>query len=225
MPLIFELFCGPGGSGRGYADAGFDLIGVDIDHQPSYPHEFYQADALRVLKSFIDTGAWNGIKLDDIDAFHGSPPCQRFSSLTSSRLKEKGLEPEDVHPNLIPPTRGAFQKLGKPYVIENVEGAPLNPTVTLCGTMWEKKVRWHRLFETSFPVSAPAPCDHTYPIYNPFARKNHAQMMKDFPGIAPETVHAMERGINPSWMTYKERRQAVPPYYSEWIGRALMGKL
>lgn len=32
-PLLLDLFCGAGGAARGYADAGFDIIGVDIVDQ------------------------------------------------------------------------------------------------------------------------------------------------------------------------------------------------
>lgn len=216
MPKLLDLFCGPGGGARGYADAGFEILGVDIDPQPSYPFPFIRGDVFAVAAA---------IDLSEFDLIHASPPCQRYSSLTSSRLKEKGLNPEDVHPDLIPPTRELLRNAGVPYVIENVEGAPVRISVTLCGTMWQKKVRWHRLFETSFEVKAPATCDHGYPVYNPFARKNHAEMMRMFPdGPAPETVHAIERGVKPEWMTYKERRQALPPYYTEHIGKSFLAR-
>lgn len=222
QPLLIDFFCGPGGAARGYADAGFRVIGIDIDPQPSYPYEFIQADALEAMDQLIGTGEFAGIKLSEVAAFHGSPPCQRFSSLTSCRLREKGLTPESEHPDLIDPTRQRFMRSGLPYIIENVQGSTVNPTVILCGSMFGKRIWWHRLFETNFPVTAPAPCDHSFTPMNPFARKNHAAMMKEFPGQAPETVMAKEKGIDPAWMAYKERRQAVPLYYTEYIGRTLL---
>lgn len=212
---ILDLFCGPGGAARGYRDAGFEVVGVDINPQPSFPYEFIQADALW----FLDE-----VDLSGFGAIHASPPCQRFSSLSHCRLKEKGLTPEQVYPNLIPDVRERLEKLTVPWVIENVEGAPIRNPLTLCGTMWGKKIRWHRCFETNFEVYAPGKCDHSLMRYNPFARKGHALMKEELKGtgIAPETRHAMERGIDPSWMRYTERRQAIPPYYSEYIGRRIL---
>lgn len=142
---LLDLFCCAGGSGEGYRRAGFEVTGVDIMPQPRYMAgrgTFIQADALEYLK---EHGA-------EFDAIHASPPCQRYSSMTKGRWKDR------QHPDLIAPTRDLLKAIGKPWIIENVPGAPLKYAVLLCGTMFGlqtpegSQLRRHRLFETSFPL-------------------------------------------------------------------------
>src|SRR4051812_9767099 len=113
-PRLLDLFCGQGGAGEGYARAGFDVVGVDLDPQPRYPHPFEQGDALEYVKA-------NGHQFDVV---HASPPCQAYSITRHTH--------HVTHPELIEPTRAALVATGLPYVIENVEGAPLLDPVTLC---------------------------------------------------------------------------------------------
>ena len=68
---LLDLFCGAGGAAMGYYRAGFtEIVGVDIKPQPRYPFEFVQADAMEY-------------PLDGFDAIHASPPCQAFTALRS----------------------------------------------------------------------------------------------------------------------------------------------
>lgn len=95
----------------------------------------------------------------EFDAIHASPPCQFHSSL-------KSMPNAKTHIDLIPQTRAGLKAIGKPWVIENVMGAPLLNPVMLCGTMFglgvkaaAAELRRHRLFEASFMLLA-GDCQH-----------------------------------------------------------------
>lgn len=122
MIRALDLFCKAGGASAGLAMAGFDVTGVDISPQPNYSGKFIQMDVL-------DLEAW-AIK-DQYDFVWASPPCQSYSDLA----KRNGNGHE--WPRLIAPIRLLLQKTGLPYVIENVEGAPLLNPVRLCGTQFK----------------------------------------------------------------------------------------
>src|SRR5450759_399755 len=105
-PKLLDLFSGAGGAAKGYYDAGFDVTGVDIVFQKNYPYRFIQADAMT-------------FPLDGFDVIHASPPCQGFSMASHFHGVQRNYS------NLIPDTRQRLEKAGKPYIIENVSGAPL----------------------------------------------------------------------------------------------------
>jgi DNA (cytosine-5)-methyltransferase 1 len=133
-PRLLDLFCGAGGAGMGYFRAGFEVVGVDINLQKRYPFEFHQADALEYLQDH-----WQ-----EFDAFHASPVCKQFTKLRFIHKRE--------YPDFITPIRPLLVATGKPWVIENVPGAPLINPIILCGTMFpELRVYRHRAFETNPP--------------------------------------------------------------------------
>ena len=205
-PRILDLFCGAGGAAMGYSRAGFDVVGVDIDPMPHYPFEFIQADAIELLGD-VDF-------LLSFDAIHASPPCQRYSAMTKRWGKE------DEHPDFVPVVREVFGTLDTPWVIENVEGAPLVDPTTLCGSMFGLKVRRHRLFETSFPVVQPA-CEHksqgrVVGVYG------HPGGSSKRDGIKFGGVDTWREAMDIDWMTADELAEAIPPAYTEYIGRALL---
>lgn len=215
-PLLLDAFCGAGGAAMGYYRAGFDVVGVDIVPQPRYPFEFNQGDALEFI-------AAHGHKFDVI---HASPPCQVYS-VTSS------LSTGD-HPALIEPTRAALAKSGRPYVIENVPGSPLKNPLVLCGTMFGLRVIRHRLFETAPPIwFAPGHCQHigrVAPIfwgdlikagYQPGA----GTVLDKFQYISVAGKNFLKRdgqiAMGIDWMSTAELAQAIPPAYTEYIGKKM----
>jgi DNA (cytosine-5)-methyltransferase 1 len=190
----------------GYHQAGFDVVGVDIDSQTRYPFEFHQADALKYLLEHHE----------EFDAFHASPPCQAFS--LAQRIQGND------HPDFVTATRAAFELIGKPWVIENVPGSPLRDPVTYCGAAFpELRVYRHRLFESNIQLIPPAHAPHTAPLTKMGRRLQDGHFMHvvgNFNG-AQDARHAM--GI--PWMTRDELREAIPPAYTEHIGRQLIAHL
>ena len=76
-PRLLDLCCCAGGCTKGYQRAGFYVVGVDQNPQPHYcGDEFYQADAL-------------SFPLEGFDAYHVSPPCQKYSVAFSPLLGHK----------------------------------------------------------------------------------------------------------------------------------------
>ncbi len=206
-PKLLDLFCGAGGASMGYHRAGFEVEGVDIKPQPHYPFKFYLADALE-------------FSLEGYDAYHASPPCQKWSTSTLEKNR-------DGHPDLVSPIRELLVSTSKPYVIENVRKAPLKATLLLCGSMFGLDVVRHRYFEM-YPNSLfpPYSCTHTKKVqrqgYAPDKKKQLWCITRSAAGLegAGESM-----GI--AWMQRDALQiaEAIPPAYTEYIGKYLMGVL
>ena len=96
---LLDLFSGAGGAAVGYHRAGFDeIVGVDIKPQPHYPFEFIECDWEEALATI--PGLWERDGVEYV--IHASPPCQRFSNMTS----RWGRNAE--HPDLIDAVREAL---------------------------------------------------------------------------------------------------------------------
>ena len=208
-PLMIDLFCGAGGAAMGYHRAGFDLLGVDINPQPRYPFDFIQGDVFEIWDDLPHRKAWG---------YHASPPCQAYSVT-------KSLHDND-HPDLVADTRAILKATCKPFVIENVPGSPLHAPIQLCGSSFGLRVRKHRLFEMSSMLLAP-PCQHYWQDDDPiFTVRNHG---KDQPsgvcyvfGQGTGKGDDWEGAMDVDWMTRAELSQAIPPAYTEWIGKQLL---
>jgi DNA (cytosine-5)-methyltransferase 1 len=194
----------------GYARAGFDVVGVDIDPQPRYPFEFHQGDAIEYL-------AAHG---HEFDVIHASPPCQTFTA-----YRRRGAGVGDGYLNLIPETRQALIELGKPYIIENVGGAPLIDPVTLCGSSFGLDVRRHRLFESNLPLMAP-PCDHSWqtPRFKPATNRTNLRRTVEV-GVWRIPLDVQRKAMGIDWMELRELSEAIPPAYTEHLGRQLIDHL
>jgi DNA (cytosine-5)-methyltransferase 1 len=206
---LLDLYCKAGGASKGYADAGFEVTGVDIKKQKRYPFTFIQADCLEVMKD-LDF-------LRSFDAIAASPPCQTHSSTRHLRVAQ-GKQTDKV--DLIPQTREALVTSGVPYVIENVPGAPLINPVQFCGSYFGLKVRRHRLFESNIKLIG-SPCKHKEqgrPI------GIYGSMRDEIPGggHTAKTIEQAREAMGIDWMIWGELVEAIPPIYTYEIGKQLI---
>jgi DNA (cytosine-5)-methyltransferase 1 len=209
-PRVLDLFCGAGGAAMGYHKAGYDVIGVDNveKHARNYPFEFVHADALEYAANHAH----------EFDLIHASPPCQGYSPHVTGKNKD--------NPRLIEPLRELLA--GHRYVIENVLGAwfALQDPIVLCGTMFGLPLSRHRLFEISPRILETPEHPPCVGVSTAFAIENgHDPKSVRIGGsgrrAGTQMLWAEMMGIN-WYMTIRETAEAIPPAYTEYIGRALL---
>lgn len=246
-PLLLDLFCCQGGASRGYVDAGFDVVGVDIEPQPRYPYPMVVGDALAVLDwllngsattwdydlmsraeglritgTAVETECGKTFSLSDFDAIHASPPCQ-------ARTKAQKIQ-KNQHPNLIAPTRELILRTGLPYVIENVvpedeetDSDPLIDPAMLCGAMFGIETYRHRLFETNWGLTVPAHPEHVART----TKMGRAPVDGEFMHIVGNFsgVDRARRIMRMPWANRDGLREAIPPAYAEYVGTRLLRQI
>lgn len=208
---LLDAYCGQGGASKGYMQAGFHVTGCDLVAQPRYCGDaFIRGDALEYI-------ARHG---HEYDALAASPPCQAYTPLAA-------LSPHKVYPDLVAATRALLEASGRPWVIENVPGAPLRHYVMLCGTMFGLRVYRHRRFETSFLVMQP---EHPPHLVRANGHKGQRQrkahyVAGGFVTITGDVGSYCGGAMGISWMTGAGLSQAIPPAYTRWVGDRLMAVL
>jgi DNA (cytosine-5)-methyltransferase 1 len=201
-PRLLDLFCGAGGAAMGYHRAGFEVVGVDIKPQPRYPFEFHQADAMTY-------------PLEGFDAIHASPPCQRYT------MAQNAAKNASAHPDLVDPVRARLATAGVPWVIENVVGAPLRNAITLCGLAFGLCVKRHRLFESNQMLLAPPCPSHDVDYYVIFGHEVRNRRHGEKAGRKNRIAEG-RKAMGIDWMTRGELSEAIPPAYTEFIGKQLL---
>lgn len=221
----------------GYHRAGFEVVGVDHLPQKHYPFEFHQADALEYVQKHGR----------EFDAIHASPPCQAYSIMRNLPwLREKN------YPRLIDPIRSLMNETRRPWVIENVMGAKL-ASGWLCGTMFGLPFFRHRFFEAGgWFWLQPSHEPHKQRIRSGrslagrardivFSAAEDSRGKESWPGRRSEAgsgltmscfARSKTKGLKAAgvimdvdWMRGDEISQAIPPAYTEFIGRQLMRQL
>lgn len=214
-PRALDLFCGAGGATKGLQRAGFHVTGVDIKPQPNYcGDEFIQGDALA-----------NPLNWSQWDFIWASPPCQRYCQWNGI-LGARGHRKE--HPDHIDATRRGLQATGRPYVIENVIGAPLHHPVRLTGEMFSLGVHRPRLFESNVGMLAPGDPGRRRNTIAVYGKLDGRRIWTRSDGTqlhCASNLGAAQEAMGIDWMTWDEIKEAIPPAYSEWIGRQILERI
>ena len=204
-PRLLDLFSGAGGAARGYQLAGFHVTGVDIKPQPRYAGDvFIQGDAMT-------------FPLDGFDAIHASPPCQDHMRIAPPKAHGNGW--------MLAATRTRLEDAGKPFVIENVAGAPLRADFRICGCQVGLKLRRERWFETNWEraIEFDRPHLHEGPVVSVVGHGTPTWVRVRL-GYNPTIVQYREAmGID--WMNRDELSQAIPPAYTAFIGKQLLAAI
>lgn len=207
MKRALDLCCCAGGATRGLQLAGYHVTGVDIKPQKHYIGDrFIQADAMEV-------------DLRGYDLIWASPPCQAHSDLQK--------QSKIIYADLIEPVRQMLITTGVPYIIENVEGAPLIKPIMLCGTMFEGlRVIRHRLFESNIPLRTPEHSRHPL-VFTHDKRKAHYGKLNQDTSFVQVTgggncsVQNKRAAMGIQWMSGKELNEAIPPAYSRFLAEQI----
>jgi DNA (cytosine-5)-methyltransferase 1 len=207
-PTLLDLYSGQGGAAEGYRRAGFRVVaGVDTRPQPRYPFPFIHDDALAFLAR---------ADLSGVDLIHASPPCQHYSVATRARRER--------YPDLLPSTREALERTGRPWVIENVPGAPMRADIVLCGCqVGLARIKRERWFETSWRQ------------HYMWQRCRHGELSVPIVGhgMPGPARKALGRDVGTDeakalmgceWMTRAGLSQAIPPGYTELVGGLFLAR-
>ena len=200
---VLDLFCGAGGASMGYHLAGFEVTGVDIKHGKRYPFNYVREDVMDLPIDYLRS----------FDLIHASPPCQTYSITRNLRIAQ-GKQTTKL--DLIEPVRKMLIESGKPYVIENVMGAPLIDPVLLCGSAFGLKVRRHRLFESNTALKG-TECNHKAqgrPV------GVYGSLNDEIPngGKTATTIDEAKAAMGIDWMIWTEIVEAIPPAYTRYLG-------
>ncbi|MGW7364637.1 DNA methylase [Streptomyces sp. NPDC054841] len=219
-PLLLDVYSCAGGAGMGYHRAGFDVHGVDVADRPNYPFPMHRGDALERLAALIASG-----EIERYAFVHASPPCQDKCALTVGTNRSQGWGRD--HVELVAPTRDLLDKTGLPYVIEQPNGrAEIRKDLTLCGEMFGLGVIRHRNFELG-GWTAPRP---VHVAHRGRVKGWRHGRYYDGPYVAAygngggkPTIGELQEAMGITWTDVREElTEAIPPAYSEWIGRAFL---
>jgi DNA (cytosine-5)-methyltransferase 1 len=202
---LLDLFCGVGGASAGYAEAGFEVTGIDLKHGKRYPYTYIKGNVLDYLKDLQF--------LRSFDVIHASPPCQTHS-ITQHLRNAQGKTTSKL--DLIPETRTALIASAVPYIIENVPGSPLIDPIQLCGSAFNLKVRRHRLFESNMQLQG-TECNHKAqgrPI------GVYGSLNDEIPkgGKTATNINEARQAMKIEWGIWTELVEAIPPAYTKYLG-------
>lgn len=235
-PIALDICCRKGGATVGLQRAGFYVIGDDVEPQSGYPgDEFKLMDGLKALEILATTGRLmhrdyaRGSFVPDL--IWQSWPCQEGNTATMSN-RARGIL--DTHEQFIPQARELSDKIGIPYVLEQPASSRkslIRKDLVLCmdtfkGEMPPPWVQKHRGFEISgFTVPQPPHVPHTGYVrgWRHGIRREGPYVAGYGAGGGKATAEELRHAMQIDWMTDRfDLCEAIPPMYSEYIGRAFL---
>lgn len=222
-PRVWDLFCCAGAASVGYSAAGLKVVGgVDIVDRPRYPFPFVQRDAVEALRD-PETVAW---ARENVDLIHASIPCQAKCALTLGTNSSQGWGGD--HVDLYPVVMPLLYDIGVPAVIENPSA---RADVVLCGEMFGLGVLRHRRFEL-VNWSADFKYRRDHKRHRGYVRGWRHGEYRDGPYIAAygdgggkATIPEMQEAMGIPWTDEREElTEAIPPAYTQWIGRQFVAQ-
>ncbi len=116
-----------------------------------------------------------------------------------------------------------------PWVIENVDTAPLRNPMRLCGTMFPGvRVIRHRMFESNVYMEGPPhPRGKHPPVFSYDKRRDRSGLSEwdDYVTVTGGgncSIEAARDAMGIRWATIRELNQAIPPAYTEYVGKRLL---
>jgi DNA (cytosine-5)-methyltransferase 1 len=213
-PRLLDLYGGEQGAAEGYRRAGFDVLSVDIEPLDG-PGPLVVADALTFLREHGHEFA----------AIHASPPCQSESDLRH----RTGYDYTDW----LAPTLAALASYTVPWVVENVDSTTQLPgALILCGSEFgltvvtqdgvRRTLRRHRRFGSNVWLwGAGGDACSGRPIVGVYGTGGGGQMTRGYKATLAEAREVMEM----PWASRAGVSEAIPPAYTEFVGRQLMAAL
>ena len=222
---VLDLGSCAGGTVAGWQRAGATVTAVDLDAKAlaQNPAEHrVTGDGLAYLRE-------HGHRFDLV---HMSWPCQRWAA--------NGLRMQ--WPDLVTPGRALAAEIGVPYVMENVPRAPLQDPFVLCGTMFNLTavdddgtllhLQRHRSFEAPWATDGLVPDSHAHPkgvqwagAYGGARRDKVEARTIRHGGYVPKNLDVIRALLGTPWIkTERYLFEAIPPAYTEWIGRLFLAQ-
>jgi DNA (cytosine-5)-methyltransferase 1 len=245
-PRALDLFCGAGGASMGLHRAGFDVTGVDIKPQPRYPFQFIQADALRPpvdLSSF--DFIWASPPCQAFSKLRFMPDAKEHPNLipeTRAMLVESGVAfaIENVEDAPLGETGNLILLCGTMFGLQTSDGRaelwrhrlfetsfPIllrpqcqhrSPALGVYGGHVRDRCR------NVLTVVGHTPVDNTWRSRRAITVTGHTAQTNTVRNRERQTYRTEDakQAMGIEWMTMAGLSQAIPPAYSEFIGRAAM---